>query len=110
MLKLAIFVIFPRQEILQTLYLTQAFLICHMHRASREVEGMSHNGSQNSETSCSSTWAGKFWWKTFAVFKMKLKFLTNIVLQTQLKQGSNSQFVINCQASSVSQGNHPPFS
>ena len=48
------------EEILRTLYLTQAFSMCHMHRASREVEGMSYNGSQNSEASCSSTWVGKF--------------------------------------------------
>ena len=44
-----------KQEILRTLYLTRSFLMCQMHRASREAEGMSHNGSQNNETPYSFT-------------------------------------------------------
>ena len=41
----------PTDPILDTGFL----IMCHMHRARREVEVMSHNGSQNNETSCSST-------------------------------------------------------
>ena len=35
-----------------------------------------------------------FWWKNFAIFKIKLNVLTDILLQAQTENSSNSQFVV----------------
>ena len=74
-----------QQGILRTLYLTRAFecATCTGHverlRACHIMEAkiMKHHVLPRE--------LAKFWLKTFAVFKMKLNFLTDIVLRAQLR-------------------------
>ena len=64
----------------------------HMHKAGWEVEGMWHDGGQD-DTLWHKKLIGKVLAEEFAVFGIKLSFLTNIPYKRILKQFL-SQFMV----------------
>ena len=66
-----------KQEILRTLCLTQDPWMCHMHKAGWEGKGMWHDGGQD-DALWNKKLIGKVLAEEFAIFGIKLSFLTNI--------------------------------
>ena len=65
----------------------------HAHGTSRGW-GMSHNGSQNKETSCSSTWVGKILVEDFCCLQDEIELLDRYCPTSSTRNISNSQFVM----------------
>ena len=67
--------------------LDTGFLNVPSAQASREVESMSHNGSQNNETSCSFT-------DDFCCFQDETELLNRHCRTSSTECSSNSQFLV----------------